>query len=137
MKKIEAILNAIGWVMSSEIKNNECPVCGDYQGRSWIREVRYACPYCETTVVANERDFPNGKGTGINLLCSSCNRTLHMGPSLVYALDQRRSIFCFGVWDWIATFPFVAEECRQTSLISSCPSTGYSCVIGRSNLDFG
>jgi|CXWL01.1.fsa_nt_gi TM2 domain-containing membrane protein YozV len=69
--------------MTTEINNTECRACGDYQGRSWIQEIKYACPNCETKVSANEKDFPKGKGTGIYLLCPSCRGSLHI-PSSVW-----------------------------------------------------
>jgi hypothetical protein len=69
--------------MTTETNHSECQICGDYPGRPWIRVIKYACPYCEREVSASEKDFPGGKGSGINLLCPICRRSLHI-PSKVW-----------------------------------------------------
>jgi hypothetical protein len=60
---------------------DECPVCGDFPGRAWVKEIKYACPFCESAVVVNERDIP--RGGGVNVLCSSCKKSLHL-PSQIW-----------------------------------------------------
>jgi hypothetical protein len=81
--------NLVTAASAPPVEPSECPVCGDFLGRPWVKEVKYTCPFCERTVMVREGDFP--RGGGVNVMCNSCSKTLHL-PARIWCPQCKKGL---------------------------------------------
>ena len=103
---LETVVQALAKIGGDQalafMKRFECTVCGDYRGRTWIKEIKYTCPFCEANAVVNENDIP--KGGGVNVACHSCGKLLHL-PAQIWCSKCQK-----GLEDPEKILQFIAEE---------------------------
>ena len=81
---------------------DECPVCGHFPDRHWVKEISYACPFCGTAVAVDESVIP--PGGGVNVLCRGCRKSLHL-PSQIWCPQCHR-----GLVDRVQILRYIAQD---------------------------
>lgn len=67
----------------------ECPVCGYYPARQMMHQIEYTCPFCQSKISIREKDIPLGEG--IQILCSSCRKALHL-PAQIWCPECKKGV---------------------------------------------